>query len=230
MSLFYFISTILTCFSVSTSAQESYIRLYISKSGRDRKGCGNTVEAACGTLHYTSSLLPKQHDVYIELYVYDGQHKNDIRKYLSNNPNNTNPCLPGTDLSGQWYDTLTFNPNHIRTMTDWFSPFCQRIQTKSFFHRYHYYSNRSIQMTINNLIINDFNFTNTALVISPWVTINNLTITNVMTSGLLMNCDNIFLHNININRLYIKEGSFILNTVGDIGIYASTISNLHLHN
>eukprot|EP01084_Bolivina_argentea_P176597 305553_1 len=103
--------------------------LYVSQNGTDSPHCGQSLDTACGTLYtatanahffynYTRSFYNYSSSNSSEIFIHDGQNKDEINKYfISNTTKIWHPCLPypnGTILS------ITFNNQYIHKMNDWF--------------------------------------------------------------------------------------------------------------
>eukprot|EP01084_Bolivina_argentea_P142122 249690_1 len=127
--------------------------IYVTKNGTDGIGCGSSLDLACGTLFYASTIISDEiDDWYIE--VFNGQNKNEIHKYITNqySSNEHNPCIPISFKSGISKIIITFNQQYIVTMNDWY--YQTLCSNGTFINNWMFYSESLL--IINNLIINNY--------------------------------------------------------------------------
>eukprot|EP01084_Bolivina_argentea_P245430 410917_1 len=128
-------------------------RVYVSSTGTDSSQCGYNLEQACGTMY--SATHPRNiHNVYTEIYIYDGQNEEQVKKYFVTNESYIwNPCLPHPNATSI---TITFNRKHIQKMNDWFNrDVCYYNYYKIQYHNTHLFKGK--QMFLNNLYVDQIN-------------------------------------------------------------------------
>eukprot|EP01084_Bolivina_argentea_P271002 460959_1 len=166
-------------------------KYFISKDGIDTNTCGD-VSNPCGTMYYTSYLMKQNKGIDpIEIYLIDGQNETEIMQYLiNNNTNNYDPCLPMPFNYNEFTSravNITFNAGRINEMNQWLPRnICSHTIEKVYNNKYLF--DGAVQLTINNLIINNYSITDE----------NNYPFMHVITeiAGASMQCNNCVFKNI----------------------------------
>eukprot|EP01084_Bolivina_argentea_P253496 425836_1 len=126
--------------------------LYVSKKGIDLPFCGQTLDAACGTMF--AATTKDYYNSSIEIHVHNGQNKHEINKYFMTNKSVIyHPCLPFPNIL---INSITFNHQYIHKMDNWFQQgVCYRNGRSNITYKNKYlftYVNN-----LNNLYIDDYN-------------------------------------------------------------------------
>eukprot|EP01084_Bolivina_argentea_P277679 474167_1 len=146
---------------------------YVAATGNDVNNCG-TIDLPCGTLKYVTSyakfVAQNIESIRSITIIIRGQNKKIIM--YSNQFYSENLCFPDLDFSNNYkvpYDsiTFTFDPYYIKTKEDRFPTLplhqfdllCNQQRSDAFFYvKGHEHSTKlNFTVTINNLIINDWN-------------------------------------------------------------------------
>eukprot|EP01083_Nonionella_stella_P105403 303163_1 len=144
----------------------------VSTNGLDSTGCGNWTNP-CGTLYFASTLVEQSEIEQATLYVLDGQSETDIVQY---HMNPYHPCFPPP--LGSENITITFNPDTIKELNDWFPlNVCHdQIENEEYSNEYIFDSSQSI--SINHLIIS--NYTSYLFIRGDSISCTNCSFTNIV--------------------------------------------------
>ena len=142
----------------------------VSRTGIDTDLCGTgDGDNYCGTLYQASININNNHrppidrfeyellpnDIRYEIHILDGQNENEIVKHLAESDHEYNPCLPVT-FEELMHVTITFNPNIIKTMTDWMpGNICIDNNYNTSFDNEYLFDGGST-LIVRNLIVDDY--------------------------------------------------------------------------
>ena len=139
-----------------------------------------------------------------EMYIIDGQNTTQIQQYIDNGQS-SDPCIPPSFTTRGGDVTITFDPNFIQSMNNWYPSNVCGLMT---YDNAHIFDALYQNLTINNLIINDYIITQT----------NNYLLMRMGIGVISITCNNCIFRNISSS----KETQFTLfGTLFDIGRYAT---------
>eukprot|EP01084_Bolivina_argentea_P091478 164680_1 len=137
-------------------------QIYVSKNGSDISGCGSNLTISCGTIFFASIEITFINITSPEIYIYDGQNELMLLHWINTGISGLhNPCLPLVHFSDSF--TITFNPQTIKSMNDWYPMLCNN--NISYSNEAFFVSNSNL--TLNNLIINNYTFDQSNTNINP---------------------------------------------------------------
>eukprot|EP01084_Bolivina_argentea_P039831 73601_1 len=128
---------------------------FVSKNGSSHNNCGSW-DDACGSLYGVSLRIIQNNSFNDEntLIIIDGQNNEEIIRYKNNKTNgNHNPCLP-LPFDYNMKINILFNTSTINKMNDWFPQTICNDTDNTYSNEYMF--DGANELTINNLIINDY--------------------------------------------------------------------------
>eukprot|EP01083_Nonionella_stella_P296890 1008446_1 len=153
LSIWVFCSNLVPSISVQCSNDSELI---VHPFGRDYPNCGSSINNACGTIHYVSLHNDCLSCSVMQIY---GQNTTQIEVYYNDPTIQYHPCILAP-VSSCTYIKMRFDPESVRSMTDWFPAICHNISRTGPFHNqtHKYLFQFDGTLTVHNLHIDNMMF------------------------------------------------------------------------